>query len=630
MTKEEVLKKYWGYDNFRTQQAEIIQSVIDGYDTLALLPTGGGKSLCFQIPAIIRPGICVVVSPLIALMKDQVATLRKLGLKAHGIFSGMTQREIDIALDNCIYGDTQFLYISPERLGTELFQVRFAQMNVALLAIDEAHCISQWGYDFRPAYHEISTLREVHPTVPIIALTASATNEVRKDIIEKLELRRPSIFKKSFSRKNLSYSVFKTESKTKKLLSILENVKGSGIVYTQTRKETQEISRILNNSGISADYYHAGLSHNERTSKQEAWLSGLSRIIVATNAFGMGIDKPNVRVVVNYGPSASLEAYYQEAGRAGRDEEKAYAVLLYDDFDLELLSEKINAKYPPFDLIRKVYSSLGNLLILAIGSKGKDSYEFDMNSFCENFKLPPVETFHALKLLETEGYISLNENFFSPSKVKINVSNADLYDYQIRNENHEKFIKTLLRHYGGELYSSYLFINELKFGRSLAMSEPEVVSTLQHLHTHGIIDYKERKDKPQVSFLQPRVDSSKMKFDFDRIEFLKSNQLQKVAAITEYANEELKCRTQIICEYFDEKNTPQCGVCDNCLKAKRLKTIDFKPHIPKALVLLKEEKTTEELKKELKISIEEAEQLVSYLLREEKIKITLKGKLIEK
>ena len=627
MTIEQILKKYWGHDEFRPQQAEIIQSVINGHDTLALLPTGGGKSICFQIPALYLGGLCIVVSPLIALMKDQIENLRKRKIKASGIFSGMTKTEIDITLDNCIYGDVQFLYISPERLQTELFKVRFEKMSPSLIAVDEAHCISQWGYDFRPPYLQIAELKTIHPNLTTIALTASATNEVQKDIIEKLELKRPSIFKKTFARDNLSYSVFKTENKFKKLSEILNKVKGSSIVYTQTRKQTTELSYQLNKNGISADHYHAGLSFLERSAKQEAWLSGISRVIVATNAFGMGIDKPNVRTVINYGPSASLEAYYQEAGRAGRDGNKAYGVLLYDDYDLSALEEKIIRKYPSYEFIRSVYSSLGNLFQLAIGSKGTDSYEFDIQSFCENFKLTPVETFNALKLLESEGYIVLNESFFSPSKVRIVANNNELYDFQIANERFEKFIKTLLRYYGGELFSSYIFVNEHKFGRSLHLSEQEVIATLVYLKEHNIIDYKVKKDQPQISFLKERVNSDRLTFNRERIDFLKKSQLEKAKTMASYANERLICRTKMICEYFGEKNVDDCEICDNCLTKKKAESSNSGYY---ALILqeLKTPLSIEEIAKRVTLKTELVELCLNELLRLEKIKTTATSQFV--
>ena len=402
MQPQSILKQYWGYDTFRPLQAEIIQSVLEGRDTLALLPTGGGKSLCFQVPTLMSEGICIVISPLIALMQDQVEQLKRRGISAVGIFSGMHKNQIDIALDNCIYGDIKFLYVSPERLQTKLFIERAKQMKINLLAIDEAHCISQWGYDFRPPYMKIAEFRALLPKVPMIALTATATEEVRADILNRLEMVNPQTFQQSFARANLSYSAFKEDDKERRLMKILQNVQGSGVVYVRNRRRTQEISDLLNKYNIQSTFYHAGLNAQERTKRQENWIKNRVRVIVATNAFGMGIDKPDVRTVVHLDLPDTLEAYYQEAGRAGRDGEKAYTVALYNQSDTENLEKNVLTSYPPLELVRRVYQSLGNLFQLAVGTGEFNSFDFDLLEFQNRFNLPPTDTYFALKILENQ------------------------------------------------------------------------------------------------------------------------------------------------------------------------------------------------------------------------------------
>jgi ATP-dependent DNA helicase RecQ len=419
MTIHTILYKYWGFTKFRTLQEDIIQSVLDGKDTLALMPTGGGKSLCFQVPALLKPGICIVVSPLIALMKDQVENLKEKGIKAIAIISGMGKREVDIALDNCIYGDIKFLYLSPERLLSDLVRVRIRHMQVNLIAIDEAHCISQWGYDFRPPYLHLAELREIHPNIPILALTATATVRVAADIQAKLNFKDPQVFRKSFERKNLSYLVYNEENKLRKLFSIAKNVKGTGIVYVRNRRETQEVARQLSMQGISADFYHAGLDTPLRMKKQTAWKNSETKVIVATNAFGMGIDKADVRFVVHLDLPESLEAYYQEAGRGGRDEKKAYAVLFYNNSDVLQLTSRLEQQYPSIDEIKQIYHHLGNYYQLAHGAGEGLSLEFDLADFCGRFKLDPFRTLHAIKFLEHDEYIALTETVFLPSRVQV-------------------------------------------------------------------------------------------------------------------------------------------------------------------------------------------------------------------
>ena len=465
MAIKEILKNYWGYDQFRPLQEEIIQSVLEGKDTLALLPTGGGKSICFQVPAMALEGICIVISPLIALMKDQVENLNKRGILAMAIFSGMGKREIDIALDNCVYGPVKFLYLSPERLLTDLVKERIKYMKVNLLAVDEAHCVSQWGYDFRPPYLQIASIREFHPNVPILALTASATNEVSLDIIEKLAFKNHQIFRKSFERLNLSYSVLNQENKLQKLIDVCNGVKGCGIVYVKTRRDTVEIAKFLNQHQIPAQYYHAGLNLEERSQKQNYWINNEIRVMVATNAFGMGIDKPDVRFVVHYEIPESLEAYYQEAGRAGRDEKKAYAVILYQERDRLVFEKRFIQNFPDLSFIKQVYHYLCNYLQIPFEAGQGITYNFDLAVFCTKFQIDVLSTISAIKFLEDAMYFVLSENALLPSRLQFIVNGDDLYKFQVENSKFDGFIKSVLRLYGGA------------FDQFIAIKEADIVVT---------------------------------------------------------------------------------------------------------------------------------------------------------
>ena len=567
MTIHSILYKYWGYDQFRPLQEEIIQSVLDGRDTLALMPTGGGKSICFQVPALLKPGICIVVSPLIALMKDQVENLNERGIKAIAIISGMGKREVDIALDNCIYGDVKFLYVSPERLLSDIVRVRIRHMNVNLIAIDEAHCISQWGYDFRPPYLQLTELREIHPEIPVLALTATATERVAADIQERLNFKNAQVFRKSFERKNLSYLVYNEENKLRKLFSIAKNVNGTGIVYVRNRRETQEVARQLNMQGISADFYHAGLDTPLRMKKQSAWKKSEVKIIVATNAFGMGIDKADVRFVVHLDLPESLEAYYQEAGRGGRDEKKSYAVLLYNQADLLQLSSRLEQQYPSIAEIKQIYHHLGNYYQLAYGAAEGLSLEFDIADFCNRFKLDPHRTLHAIKFLERDGYIATTETVFLPSRVQVLLESQALYRFQVEQPVYDSFIKVLLRSYGG-IFDQLTGIKESDLGKRLGISRAEVVKILQKLQEFELIQYVEQTDKPHLLFVKARVDSSHLfinkKYHLDRYHIHKA----QVDSIINYAVNNV-CRSQQLLRYFNESNAPICGVCDVCLEARK-------------------------------------------------------------
>ncbi|MBS9523927.1 RecQ family ATP-dependent DNA helicase [Litoribacter ruber] len=568
-----VLKQVYGFDDFRPMQEDIVLSVAGGQDTLALLPTGGGKSICFQVPALMKEGICIVVSPLIALMKDQVDNLRKKGVLAVAVYSGMRKREIDTVLDNCIYGNYRFLYVSPERLKTELFRERVKQMKVNMIAVDEAHCISQWGYDFRPPYLEIAELREIHPKVPVIALTASATDVVQQDILEKLKMVKPKVFKKSFARANLSYSVRMVENKEEKAFEILQKIPGSAIVYLRNRKATKQVSQALSYMGISATFYHAGLDNATREARQQDWITGKVRVIVATNAFGMGIDKPDVRTVIHLDLPENLENYYQEAGRAGRDEKKAYAVLLANEKDLQILAERAEKSYPPIEFLKRVYQCLANYYRIAVGSNMMSSFDFDISKFTDTYNLEVLSTYNALKVLQEENLIELTESFFVPSTLHFLVNHGKLYEFQVSYGKLDPLIKVLLRTYGGELFVEYLRIHENKLAQALKIPEQEVVRQLEQMDNLGILAYNKRKDQPQVTFLTARMDAGKLPLNQKRIAERRENARQKAQAITAYTKQDRICRTVQLQNYFGEDTEKECGVCDVCVQNKKRSTV---------------------------------------------------------
>jgi len=567
MTIQEILKTYWNHDAFRPMQEDIIQSVLLGYDTLALLPTGGGKSVCFQVPAMAKEGICIVVSPLIALMKDQVENLKQKGIEAIAITAGMNKREIDMALDACVYNNVKFLYLSPERLLSELVQERIKYMQVCLFAVDEAHCISQWGYDFRPAYLHIADLREIHPEVPVLALTATATGEVRQDIQDKLQFKDARVFQKSFERKNLSYVVQNEENKFKKLLDVVKGVKGSGIVYVRSRRECAEIAKFYIDNGIRADFYHAGLTPDERSKKQESWKGNATRIMVATNAFGMGIDKPDVRFVIHKDPPESLEAYYQEAGRGGRDEKKAYAVLLYNSSDHTRQEKIFELSFPSVDEIKAVYHHLGSLYSVAYGAGEGLSFDLDVGAFCAKYKLDVVKTLNALKFLEQSEYLAFSESVFLPSRFRFEVRHDELYNFQIQNAGWDAFVKTLLRSYGGA-FENYVRLKEFDVARRANLSVQQVIEGLKQLQQLNVLTYLPQNDQPQVTYLRPRQQNKELYIDKRYIEQRKAIYLKKMEAVFTYCTKK-QCRSQQLLTYFDEPNAEKCGVCDVCLEEKR-------------------------------------------------------------
>lgn len=576
MTPTEVLQHYWNYPTFREQQEEIIGSVLDGKDTVALLPTGGGKSICFQVPALCLDGLCIVISPLIALMKDQVEQLQRRGIAARAIFSGMTSKEIDITLDNCIYGDMKFLYVSPERLKTRLFRERVGRMNVSLIAIDEAHCISQWGYDFRPSYLEIVDFLVEVPDARRVALTATATKKVRDDMVEKLGFSAPQIFQKSFARENLSYSVLLLESKEQKLLEILSRVPGSSIVYVRTRRRTQEVATFLKGQGISADFYHAGLSGKERDSKQENWIRDQTRVMVSTNAFGMGIDKPNVRTVIHLDTPDSLEAYYQEAGRAGRDGNKAYAVNIFHRKDVDDLMKRAMSREVDKSYIQTVYQALANYYQIAVGSYALETLPFDISDFCRAFDLVPIEALKALRGLEESGVLQLSDSVYLQSKVHIPLSKEELYKYEVANAKFEPVLKAILRLYGGDVFTDFRNIKEVDLGRLIKLSLGEVRKQLGYLSKNGIIDYRPSLDSSSITFLVPRMVVNDLPIDVGLIKFRKENALAKAKAMVGYLESKTKCRTRIFQNYFGEETLENCGACDFCIEKKGM-TRPFRP-----------------------------------------------------
>lgn len=569
MLINDILKQFWGYNDFRPLQADIIHSVLEGKDTLALLPTGGGKSICFQVPAMAMDGICIVISPLIALMKDQVENLKHRGINAVAIVSGMGKREIDIALDNCIYGPVKFLYLSPERLLSDLVKERVKYMKVNLLAVDEAHCISQWGYDFRPPYLHISDFRALHPNVPVLALTASATEKVQVDIVEKLNFRSKNIFRKSFERKNLSYSVINQENKLQKLLDVCKGVPGSGILYVRTRKDTVELAKYLNQHQIPAQYYHAGLDLDERAEKQSAWLNDKVKVMVATNAFGMGIDKPNVRFVVHYEIPESLEAYYQEAGRAGRDEKKAYAVVLFQPRDRISFEKRFEQNFPSPDEIKKIYHFICNYLQIPFEAGEGITYEFNLADFCSKFQLDVISTISAIKFLEHDDYFVLNESALMFSRIQFIVNGEDLYRFQVENSKYDAFIKSVLRSYGGA-FEQFVNIKEMEIASKNRISKKLVIKYLQELDKLEIVSYQQQTNQPLLTFIKPRYKTEDLLIDRKYLEERKENYHQKMTSTLAFAERE-KCRSIQILNYFDEPDAKKCGICDVCLAEKREK-----------------------------------------------------------
>ncbi len=560
----DILQQFWGYPSFRKGQDEIIQSILDGHDTLALLPTGGGKSICFQVPALCHEaGICIVVSPLIALMKDQVYNLNRRGIPAVALYSGMSYRDIDRLLDNCVFGAYRFLYLSPERLQTELAIERIKRMKVTMIAIDESHCISQWGYDFRPPYLQIPKLRELLPGVPVIALTATATPEVVEDIQVKLEFKPDKqVFVQDFSRDNLAYVVLQEEGKLAKLLDIVRKVPGSAVVYVRNRRKTREIAEYLMQYKISADFYHAGLNHELRSKKQDAWIKGETRIICSTNAFGMGIDKPDVRLVVHVDMPDNLEAYFQEAGRAGRDGLKSFAVLLYNQQDREELERQFELSYPELTEMRQVYRALGSFYQLASGGTSAESYDFDLVKFTQTYNLEPLKTLSCLKVLQQDGWLELSDAVFIPSSLQVICSKEQLYDYMLKNPKLETLLRTIMRSHQG-IFKEPAQVRESKLAPFLKMTVPQLEQILKSLDKEGIVRYVPPKDAAQLVFLRARVPAEQLEIDMKRYQFLKERHLYRMQKAIAYA-EKVDCRSRQLLQYFGQEDVVDCGKCDVC------------------------------------------------------------------
>lgn len=614
-----ILKQYWGYDHFRGIQEDIIRSVGEGKDTLGLMPTGGGKSITFQVPALAQEGLCLVITPLIALMKDQVRNLRERGIKATAVYSGMTREEILIALENCIFGNYKFLYISPERLGTEIFQIKLRSMHVSLITVDESHCISQWGYDFRPAYLKIADIRQLLPGVPVIALTATATLEVVKDIQERLQFRQENVFRMSFERKNLAYIVRHTEDKEGEMLHILQRVNGSSIVYTRNRKKTKEIAQLLNRNHITATFYHAGLSDETKDLRQKAWLKGEYRVMVATNAFGMGIDKPDVRLVIHADVPDSPEAYFQEAGRAGRDGMKAYAVLLFCPRDKITLKQRISDTFPEKDYIRKVYEDINFYYQMAMGDGLGCTFAFNLDEFCHNFKHFPVQTDSALKILTRAGYLEYTDEQDNASRIMFTLTKEELYRIHEQNADTEKLIRILLRTYTG-LFTDYAYINEELLAKRSGLSRPQIYETLLFLTRQHILHYIPGKKTPYIIYTRERQETDRIYLSKEVYEERKESYRRRIEAMIEYAESENKCRSRMLLHYFGEKNEHNCGQCDVCLQHHHsgLKQSQFDEISHQILALLKTSPfSPQELKTQIQAPEEQVTKVIAYLLSEE-------------
>lgn len=617
-----ILAKYWGYPSFRPLQEEIIQSVLEGRDTLALMPTGGGKSITFQVPGIAKEGTCLVITPLIALMKEQVERLNSLGIRSIAIHSAMTGEEIDIAIENCIYGDYKFLYISPERISTPLFQGKAGRLNLSLVAVDEAHCISQWGYDFRPSYLRIASLRDIiDPEVPFLALTATATSRVVEVIMEKLAFRQRNVIRTSFARNNISYLVRHVEEKGTYLVKTLNKTGGCGIIYVRSRKRSREVAEMLKENGISADYYHAGLSDTVRDKKQASWSTGKSRVIVATNAFGMGIDKADVRFVIHWDLPDSIENYFQESGRAGRDGKPSYAVLLYSPSDKNRLHDSLRQKFPPLEKIKDIYEALCNYLQVPLGSGKHKVFDFNMAEFVSRYRLPVIETFNSLTFLQREGYLEFTEEINNPSRVHFVVGRDDLYKFQVANEKFDGFIKLLLRSYTG-MFSEFVPINEEILSRKSGIDRDTVYQFLVRLSSMNIIRYIPGKKTALVVFTEERLERKALLISPENHLYIRDKYEARLGKMIDYVESVNRCRSMLLLDYFGEDSDP-CGTCDVCREnnERALNKHEFdviQEEIKAALTIKRLD--AEEIAAQLEYSPEKITTVLRWLLDHEKIK----------
>ena len=592
-TPKEILLKYWGYSSFRENQEEIIKMIINNKDTLALLPTGGGKSICYQIPSLIMDGICIVVSPLISLMKDQVEDIKSKGIKAIAITSDLDFKEVDIALTNCIFGGYKFLYISPEKLQNELVQSKISEMNVNLIAVDEAHCISEWGHNFRPSYRNISLIREIHPNSPVIAITATATKDVVSDIQENLDFKKPNLVQSSFYRENLSYIVIKEQDKKRKLINILNKIHGSAIVYVKSRKDCEKISKILVENNISANYYHAGLNIDQRNKRQENWKKSKSRVMVATNAFGMGIDKSDVRLVIHFHIPSTIESYFQETGRAGRDEKESFAVLLYNSTDEKYLRDFVELHFPSVKEIKECYQNLANHFQIAVNNGGEENFDFDLSDYSEKYKTNSLRTYNILRYLEKENYLKLQNIYNNSSKIHVKMEHSELYKFQISNKYFDPYIKLLLRSYSG-LFEDFVNINETLLAGRSKTNENKIIEVLKKLQELEVLDYLPKKQVTQIIYLQNRVDEKYLNLSEDKQKENKDSEIKRMNFILNYCNQNSACRTEILLSYFGEHQNFRCGKCDICRKRNKLEISDLKfAKIKKqVLIILSEESKT--------------------------------------
>lgn len=571
-----ILKQYWGYDCFRGIQEDIIDSISKNKDTLGLMPTGGGKSITFQVPALAKEGMCLVITPLIALMKDQVQNLKKRGIKALAIYSGMSRQDIIITLENCIFGNYKFLYISPERLDTEIFRTKLRKMHISMITVDESHCISQWGYDFRPAYLKIAEIRELLPDVPVLALTATATPEVVKDIQARLHFRHKNVFRMSFERNNLAYIVRKTENKTAELLHILRSMPGSAIVYVRNRRRTKEITELLNNEHITADFYHAGLDDATKDIRQHRWQSDESRVMVATNAFGMGIDKPDVRIVIHMDLPDSIEAYFQEAGRAGRDGQKAYAVILYAKSDKTTLHKRIPDTFPEKEYIRDVYEHLQYYYQMAMGDGLDCVREFNIEDFCRKFKYFPVPVDSALRILTQAGYLEYTAEQDSTSRILFTIRRDELYRLREMGEDMDRLIQAVLRSYTG-VFTDYTYINEDSLAIRTGLTRRQIYEMLVHLAKLRIVSYIPHKKTPYIIYTRERVEAQRIHISPEVYEHRKARYETRINAMLDYVTNDTVCRSRMLLDYFGERNEHNCGQCDTCISLRSKSKVSEQP-----------------------------------------------------